>query len=55
LLDFLNHTKTYSGKARLESWIKAPLVRISKINSRLDSVEDLMAFSAETNVMRKKL
>lgn len=55
LLDFLNHTKTYSGKARLESWIKSPLLRISKINSRLDSVEDLIKFPNEANVMRKKL
>jgi DNA mismatch repair ATPase MutS len=42
LFDFIDHCKTSFGKRLLKKWLLQPLTDVAKIDSRLDSIEDLM-------------
>lgn len=55
LLDLIDDTRTPFGKRLLKKWISAPLTSISAINSRLDSVEDLIENPHEMETLRTKL
>jgi DNA mismatch repair protein MSH6 len=55
LFDLVDDTRTPFGKRLLKKWISAPLIMIEGIESRLDSVEDLINHPHEINVLRTKL
>ena len=55
LMDMIDDTRTPFGKRLLKKWISAPLQNISMINSRLDSIEDLINHPHEMEIMRTKL
>jgi DNA mismatch repair protein MSH6 len=55
LFDLVDDTRTPFGRRLLKKWISAPLMRIEGIESRLDSVEDLINHPHEINVLRTKL
>ena len=42
LLQYIDHCKTPFGKRQIKRWLMAPLCDTSRINMRLDAVEDLM-------------
>lgn len=44
LLWSIDYAKTKMGKRRLRSWLEQPLLDISLINSRLDSIEELINY-----------
>ena len=55
LISLIDDTRTPFGKRLLKKWVSAPLLRIEDINSRLDSVEDLINHPHEFDVIRTKL
>ena len=55
LLYLIDDTRTPFGKRLLKKWVSSPLVRIEDINSRLDSIEDLIDHPHEMDVIRTKL
>ncbi|CEP14305.1 hypothetical protein [Parasitella parasitica] len=42
LFSILNHTKTKFGQRLLRKWVGKPLVNISRLNERIDAVEELI-------------
>ena len=42
LINWMDHTLTKFGGRELERWVTAPLTNISKINDRLDAVQNLV-------------
>ena len=38
----MNHCKTPFGKRLFKTWVMSPLMQVDDINSRLDSVDDLV-------------
>ena len=55
LIDLIDDTRTPFGKRLLKKWISAPLAKIDSIESRLDSIEDLINHPHEMEVLRTKL
>lgn len=55
LLSLIDDTKTPFGKRLLKKWISSPLMDIDSINSRFDSIEDLINHPHEMEVLRSKL
>lgn len=55
LLSLIDDTRTPFGKRQLKKWISSPLMNIDAINSRLDSIEDLIANPHEMEMLRTKL
>ena len=55
LLQYLDHCKTQFGKRQLKRWVLAPLQDASRINLRLDAVEDLMLHQSTTDKFRMRL
>nr|XP_060617698.1 DNA mismatch repair protein Msh3 isoform X1 [Anolis sagrei ordinatus] len=52
----LDHTKTSFGRRRLKKWVTQPLLKSSKINSRLDAVSEvLMSESSVLNQIKALL
>lgn len=45
LFNWLDNTKTAFGRRLLKKWICSPLNDITKINIRLDAIEDLIGVS----------
>jgi len=55
LFEFLDHTKTTFGKRQLKQWVMSPLRDPTQINERLDTVEDLMEYEYEAQLVRAEL
>ena len=55
LLSLIDDTKTPFGKRLLKKWISSPLMNIDSINSRYDSIEDLINHPHEMEVLCSKL
>ena len=52
LYAFMNHCRTAFGKRQFKRWLMSPLMDPVDINSRLDSVEDLMKCQFELEQVR---
>ena len=55
LLEYIDYCKTQFGKRQLKRWLMAPLLDPSKIEQRLDAIEDLLTHQHETDDLRHKL
>ncbi|MFP4458348.1 MAG: DNA mismatch repair protein MutS [Candidatus Zixiibacteriota bacterium] len=55
LLSSLDDTKTAMGKRLIRQWLLRPLVDESKIDRRLNAVEELMSFESHLEKLRKTL
>ncbi|CAI2370907.1 unnamed protein product [Moneuplotes crassus] len=55
LFGMIDDSRTPFGKRLLKKWISSPLQNIEMINSRLDSVEDLIENGHEFETLRTKL
>ena len=55
LISIIDDTRTPFGKRLLKKWISSPLLSIDAINSRLDSIEDIIEHPHEMQVLRTKL
>lgn len=55
LFHYVDNCKTPFGKRQLKRWLLSPLMNITKINQRLDAVEDLIENQYETDVFRSKI
>jgi DNA mismatch repair protein MSH6 len=55
LFHFLDNCRTAFGKRLLKRWLLSPLMNVTKLNQRLDAVEDLISHQFETDVLRTKL
>jgi DNA mismatch repair ATPase MutS len=55
LFDYIDHCKTAFGKRLLKKWLLSPLTDISRIEERLDSIEDLISCPHEASNLQSKL
>ena len=55
LLEWVDHTKTLFGKRMIRKWLLTPLLDSTKINERLDAVQDMMQMNWYTDEFRKRL
>lgn len=55
LLSILDRTRTAMGGRLLRNWLLKPLIRVPKIEARLDAVEELYSDSSLRNQVREEL
>ena len=55
LLHYVDHCQTMFGKRQIKRWLMSPLLDIKKIETRLNAIDELIAYQHETDLLRQKL